>query len=148
MSERIRRPRAALRWLAVAWAAPCSAIGLGLGAVAVLVGGRARRVEGVLEFALPTHRRLGRALAARLPFGAITFGHVVFGIDPQQLERLRAHERAHVRQYEWLGPLFLLAYPLASVVAAARGLPAYRGNWFEVQARRVAGARSNASSLP
>ncbi len=138
---------AALRWLAVAWAAPCSSIGLAMGGVALLLGGRARRVEGVLEFSLPAHRRLGRALAARLPFGAITFGHVVFGVDPQQLDLLRAHERAHVRQYEWLGPLFLIAYPLASVVAAARGLPAYRGNWFEVQARRVAGARSDARPL-
>ncbi len=147
-SPRRRPMTAALRVLAVAWAAPCSLIGLVMGGVALMLGGRARRVEGVLEFALPTQRPLGRALAARLPFGAITFGHVVFGIDPLQLELLRAHERVHVRQYEVLGPLFLIAYPLASVVAAARGRPAYRGNWFEVQARRVAGARNNASSLP
>lgn len=129
--------RTALRTLQIAWAAPCSAIGLGLGVVALLIGGRARRVAGVLEFSLPEHGRIGRALAARLPFAAITFGHVVCGVSTEQLARLRAHERVHVRQYEVLGPLFLLAYPLASLVAAARGRPAYRGNWFEVQARRA-----------
>jgi hypothetical protein len=137
-SGRRRRTTAWLRPLALTWASPCSLIGLVGGGVALLLGGRARRVDGVLEFSLPTQRRVGRALAAHLPVGAITFGHVVLGIDPQQLDLLRAHEHVHVRQYELLGPLFLVAYPLASVVAAVRGLPPYRGNWFEVQARRIA----------
>jgi hypothetical protein len=127
--------------LRLAWAAPCSLIGLCCGAVALLLGGRVGVVAGALEFSLPEDRRLGRAIAARLPFGAITFGHVVFGIDPGQLALLRAHERVHVRQYEILGPLFLLAYPLASLVAAARGRPPYRANWFEVQARRETAAQ-------
>ena len=43
-----------------------------------------------------------------------------------------------------LGPLFLRAYPLASRVAALRGMPAYRGNWFEVQAYRAQAARDEA----
>lgn len=131
IAKRLRRA------LLIAWAAPCSAIGLCLGAVALLLGGQAQRVAGVLEISLPERGRAGRALAARLPFAAITFGHVVFGVSPGELARLRAHEHVHVRQYEALGPLFLLAYPLASLVAAASGLPAYRGNWFEVQARRA-----------
>ena len=130
-----RRPW--MRALLIAWVAPCSAIGLCLGVIALLLGGRARRVAGVLEFWLPERGRLVRALTARLPFAAITFGHVVIGANREQLVRLRAHERVHVRQYEALGPLFLLAYPLASLIAAARGLPAYRGNWFEVQAYRA-----------
>jgi uncharacterized protein YbjT (DUF2867 family) len=135
------------RLLRIAWAAPCSLIGLCGGAVALLLGGRVRAAAGALEFSLPADRRLGAALAARLPFGAITFGHVVVGVDPEQLELLRAHERVHVRQYEVLGPLFLLAYPLASIVAAARGRPAYLGNWFEVQARRVVAAEGMAVPL-
>jgi hypothetical protein len=129
-----------LRLLLIAWAAPCSLIGLCWGVVALSMGGRAGIAAGALEFSLPANGRFGRALAARLPFAAITFGHVVLGVSQEQLTLLRAHERVHVRQYEVLGPLFLLAYPLASVVAAARGRPPYRGNWFEVQAHRAAGA--------
>ena len=56
-----------------------------------------------------------------------------------KLERLRAHEHAHVRQYEQWGIFFLLAYPAASVWQWLRGRRAYVDNWFEVQARRSAG---------
>ena len=142
-----RRWPAPMHWLLVAWAAPCTLIGLCIGTVALLLGGRAGAAAGALEFSLPSHRRIGRAIATCLPFGAITFGHVVFGISPEQLVLLRDHERVHVRQYEVLGPLFLLAYPLASIVAALRGRPAYRGNWFEVQAYRAVDNRGGASGL-
>jgi hypothetical protein len=140
MTRRLRR------LLAVTWAAPCSLIGLCLGALALLVGGRGARVGGVLEFSFPVHHGLGRSIAARLTFAAITFGHVVVGTAPVQLALLRAHERVHVRQYEILGPLFLVAYPLASILAAARGRPPYRGNWFEEQARRAAAADGGAAA--
>jgi hypothetical protein len=134
------------RLLAFTWAAPCSLIGLCFGALALIVGGRGARVGGVLEFSFPTHHGLGRSIAARLPFGAITFGHVVVGTAPRQLALLRAHERVHVRQYEILGPLFLVAYPLARIRAAGRGRPPYRGNWFEVQARRAVAADGGAAA--
>ncbi len=50
------------------------------------------------------------------------------------LRDVLSHERIHVRQVERWGPLFLPAYVLASVVAQARGLDAYRDNPFEREA--------------
>ena len=76
----------------------------------------------------------------RLPFAAITFGHVVVALSGRQLAVLRAHEHVHVRQYEVLGALFFPAYALASLVALARRRSAYAGNAFEVQACRKCGS--------
>ena len=61
-------------------------------------------------------------------------GHVILGVSATELDRLRAHEHVHVRQYERLGVFFFVAYPLASLVARARGRCAYRGNRYEVEA--------------
>lgn len=122
------------RLLKYAWAAPCSAVGLALGAVACLAGGSARLVGGVLEVALaeaPRH--------SRLPFHAITFGHVILGTDPEALARLRAHERVHVEQYERWGAFFFLAYPASSLYRWLQGRQPYRDNHFEVQARERGG---------
>ena len=50
------------------------------------------------------------------PFNAITFGHVVVLATSQtELDRLRAHEQAHVRQYEKWAVFFFVAYPAASL---------------------------------
>lgn len=124
----------ALRALAYLWAAPCTAVGLLAAAVACLWGARARVVEGVLEVALGAapHR-------PRLPFQAITLGHVVVGVDAEVLARVRAHEQVHVRQYERWGLLFFLAYPAASLHAWLRGGDAYRDNAFEREARAKGG---------
>jgi regulator of nucleoside diphosphate kinase len=73
-----------------------------------------------------------------LPIVAITFGHVVLGRSAGDLERLRAHEHAHVAQYERWGPLFLIAYPLASLLALLRTGRPYHDNCFEVAARAAA----------
>lgn len=122
------RFRRMLRW---AWAAPCSLLGLAVAMPLLVAGGRARLVQGVLEVApqRPSPR------LARLPFAAITLGHVVLGIGHDELARLRVHEHAHVAQYERWGALFLLAYPLAGAWAWWRGGCPYRDNCFEVQAR-------------
>ncbi|BCL77058.1 hypothetical protein JHS3_27940 [Jeongeupia sp. HS-3] len=113
-----------------AWAAPCSCLGLLLAAVVLLAGGTMARRAGVLEVAL---RRDSRP--TRLPFAAITLGHVIVGIDRQTLRQLRAHERVHVGQYERWGALLLLAYPLASLHAWLRGRRPYLDNRFEREAR-------------
>jgi hypothetical protein len=63
---------------------------------------------------------------------------VILGISRAELARLRAHEQVHVRQYELLGPLFLLAYPAASLLAWLRGQCPYAGNAFERHACREA----------
>lgn len=115
------------------WALPCSAIGALLGVLILFAGGSLCREGRTIEFALST-RLANSACGRRLPFVAITFGQVILGISRAELERVRAHERIHVRQYERLGVFFLLAYPLASVLAGLRGECPYRGNRFEVEA--------------
>lgn len=132
-----RRPRPAGRlgrWARRLWASPNTLIGLALGLLLLPFGARLRIVDGVIEIAArraPPRRRW--------PFTAITFGHVVLGTHAQELQRLRAHERVHVRQCERWGPLFLPAYLLAGAWQWLRGRDAYRDNPFEVEARRLGG---------
>ena len=107
------------------WAAPCSAIGLFL----ALFFRRRYVTRGVIVAeGASWPRRLGWR------YRAITFGHVILSLDELDPETFE-HELVHVRQYERWGPLFFLAYPLASMGAAARGLAPYRDNPFEVEAR-------------
>jgi len=126
--------RSRLRSLAgVAWALPCSLVGATFGLLILLAGGSLRRVGPALECALS--RRMQRsAFVQTLPFAAITFGHVVLGTSHEELSRLRPHEHVHVRQYERLGIFFLIAYPLASLMAWARRRCPYRDNRFELEA--------------
>jgi hypothetical protein len=128
-----------LRLLAYAWAAPYSAFGLALGVLALLLGARAHIHEGALEFG---GGRLG-VLLARLPapfcFSAITFGHVILGVDHAALGACRAHEQVHVRQYERWGPLFVPAYLLSSLLQLVRGRRPYLDNRFEREAYSTAG---------
>lgn len=116
----------ALRTLAYLWALPGTLIGLLLGATTLT---RPQVRDGVLVF---FGRRGFAALHRRLGFAAITLGHVMIASAPLE-ETLWAHERVHVRQWERLGPLMLVAYPLASVAG-------YRRNPFEAAARRRTGA--------
>jgi hypothetical protein len=120
---------------AYAWAAPTTALGLMVVPVALVSGGDARWVDGVLE----VYGGATRFLLARctlLPGGAsaMTLGHVVLGQDAAALEWSRSHERVHVRQCERWGPLFIPAYLLGSVLALLRGGQAYRDNPFEREA--------------
>jgi hypothetical protein len=95
---------------------------------------RASLVAGVIEIHGPglrwllTHGTFVRGVLA------ITFGHVVLGCDAEVLQRTRAHERVHVRQYEQWGPFFIPAYLVASLWAAASGRHAYYDNYFELEA--------------
>lgn len=120
--------------LRMAWAAPCTLVGLVLGFAVILGGGSARRVGRVVEFAPGDAGTATRRLRALLPFAAITFGHAVIGLSHADLQRLRAHERVHVRQYEALGPLFFPAYGASSLMAWLTGQSPYRGNRFEIEA--------------
>lgn len=97
------------RLAAYLWAAPCSLLGLLLALPLLLCGARASRQHGALEIALWPDDKV-----RRLPFAAITFGHVIIGQNRLLLARLRAHEQVHVRQYQRWGVLFLLAYPAAA----------------------------------
>jgi hypothetical protein len=120
-----------LRYL---WAFPNTAIGLLLVVPALVSGGKARRVQGVLEIT-------GRAVAWVLqhfpfsgPIVALTLGHVVLCADEETLERWRSHELIHVRQYERWGPFFIPAYLFSSLAARLKGNDSYHDNRFEAEA--------------
>jgi hypothetical protein len=129
--EIIDRMRRALIYL---WAGPTTLVGLLALLLTLASGGRAAVVGGVLEvsggFATGFLRRW--PVRAR----AMTLGHVVLGRDRAALASTRVHERAHVRQAERWGPLFLPAYAAASLWAFLRGGHRYLDNHFEVEARR------------
>ena len=140
---------AALRWavpalrpLVWAWAGPGTLVGLALLALARASGGVARRHQGTLE-------AYGGALGALLSFvsgrarrvQAVTLGHVILARDAASLDDFRAHERAHVRQWELWGPLFPPAYLTASLWAWLRGRDPYLANRFE---REASGPRRDA----
>jgi hypothetical protein len=125
----MRRRAARSRVLLRLWASPWSLLGM---ALAPFFARRSLR-DGVLLCE-------GAAWPRRLGFRhrAMTLGHVVLCIDVIDDETW-SHELVHVAQYERLGPLFLLAYALASLVARARGGHVYSDNRFEREARRRAG---------
>ncbi len=133
------------------WAAPASALGVILGAVGIVGGGRLSLHTGVLEVE-------GRLLAWGLTHltwledgaTAITFGHVVLARDAASLVWTRGHERVHVRQYERWGPLFIPLYVAASAWVMAHGRDPYWDNPFEREAREVdaAGAVATSSRAP
>jgi hypothetical protein len=115
------------------WAAPCSLLGLLIGAAGLLAGGRMRWVDGALECCLE-QGALAAWLQCHQPFAAITLGHVIVALHKEDLQRLRAHERVHVRQFERWGVLMLLLYPAASAWAWWQGEDAYFANCFEREA--------------
>jgi hypothetical protein len=112
------------------WAFPVTAVGLLLALAALVTGGRARPVSGVLE----VHGGCARWLLRRGGGAAMTVGHVILGRDATCLERSRGHDRVHVRQFEHWGPLLLPLYVLAGWVARRRGLDPHLDNPFEQEA--------------
>jgi hypothetical protein len=121
----------AVRYL---WAGPMTLLGLAI-ALCMLRRGHIALVDGIVEAHGPM---LGRALRRMIPLAggadAMTLGHVVIARDAQALEATRAHERAHVRQYELWGALFVPAYFMASLCAVVQGGHPYYDNRFERQA--------------
>jgi hypothetical protein len=123
----------ALRYL---WVLPVSLFGVLVALIARSSGGTLRWVDGVLEVAggWPAW-----VLRRGFPFSgtvaAITLGHVVAGVSLEALTATRAHERAHVRQFERWGMLMVVLYPLASLLAWVRGGHPYLDNGFEREAR-------------
>jgi len=114
--------------LGFVWALPTTLLGLLAGA---LTFQPPRLVEGLLVFDRAGARGLLRVLAA-MDRAAMTLGFVIVSSVPVQ-GRLLAHERHHIRQAMWWGPLFVPAY---LALAAVFG---YRRHPFERAARRAAG---------
>ncbi|KVW95682.1 hypothetical protein [Thiobacillus denitrificans] len=138
-----------LRALLYLWALPVTLLGMLVAAIARSSGGTLLRVDGVLEAAggWPAW-----VLRRGFPFSgavaAITLGHVVVGESLDALTATRAHERAHVRQFERWGVLLLVLYPLAGLIAWARGGHPYRDNVFECEARATESAARVKSARP
>jgi hypothetical protein len=127
-----------LRVLLYLWPLPVTLLGMLVALIARSSGGKLQRVNGVLESAGGWPARV---LRHGFPFSgavaAITLGHVVVGVSLDALTATRAHERAHVRQFERWGVLLLVLYPLAGLFAWLRGGNPYRDNVFEREARSV-----------
>lgn len=122
-----------LRYL---WALPVTLLGVLVVVMARSSGGSVQKVDGVLESAGGWPARI---LRRGVPFSgsvaAMTLGHVVVGVSLDALSATRAHERAHVQQFERWGMLLLVLYPLAGLLALLRGGNPYRDNIFELEAR-------------
>lgn len=116
------------------WASPWTLLGLTVGTIGLLTGGRARRRGPVVEF----YGGVVERLLARLPNRplAMTLGHTILGASAAGLDVVRAHELVHVRQYEQWGPAFVPAYLLCSLRLWLTGKDAYRDNPFEIEAYR------------
>ena len=119
------------------WALPCSAVGVLLGMIVFCMGGSFRCVGHTIEVALSPAQDQVPHWAARLRFAGITFGQVIVGQSHQVLAELRLHERVHVRQYERLGLLFFVAYPISSLAAWLQGKSPYLANRFEQEAIKL-----------
>ncbi len=143
------RFRHVLRYL---WAAPGTLVGAAVTLPVLMTGGRARRVDGVIEV---EGRLLHHALRRFVPLHggalAMTLGHVVVARDAAALDRTRQHERVHVGQYERWGVFFIPAYFAAALYIAARGGRPYQDNPFEMEARanaRQSAAKASATGKP
>lgn len=117
------------------WALPNTLIGLAPLPILLLQRGAHVHVHtGVLELSGGIVTTLLRRGVFGVKPGAMTLGHVVWGLDPLHLQHTRPHERIHVRQYERWGPFFLPAYLLCSLVQHLRGKNHYLDNPFEREA--------------
>lgn len=127
------------RLMKLTWVAPCSLVGLIAASAVLLCGGSARRASGTLEVTLRHSEAECPAIAKCLPFRAIALGHVIIAVGQLDLERLRAHELVHVRQYERWGIVFFVAYAASGIWQVLNGRNPYWNNHFEVQARLLSG---------
>lgn len=134
-----RSEPSAMRWLKftrLLWAAPCSAVGLVLALIPLVLGGKAKWSAGALEVTYRQSQASCGKLARTLPFRGIVFGHVILAVTREELQYIGAHERVHVEQYERWGPLFFLAYGASSLWQLLKGRSPYWYNHFEIQARQ------------
>jgi hypothetical protein len=121
--------------LKVGWALPCSLVGLGVAAPILLCGGKVTLVSSAVAVTWAESGSRCRTWTTRLPFRALTLGHVILAVTSGELHQLLPHELVHVRQYERWGMFFFPAYAASSMWQLLIGRRAYWDNWFEVQAR-------------
>ena len=119
------------------WVSPATAVGLMFCVIAMCAGATPRIVHGTIEVAGGRLRDLSSLLPPYARFGAITFGHVIIGLDHPLLSSVRAHELVHVQQYERWGVLFFPLYLASSIVQLMGGRHPYLDNAFEREARVI-----------
>lgn len=128
LATRLRWPRPrsrapVARTLRALWTLPTNLVGHLAGLL--VSGGRPRRVGGSAARAWVYAIRPGLGLDW---VGAVTLGHAILArpgmLDgPGRHSRLTlAHELAHTRQHDWLGPLYLPLHVLAQSLSAALSL--------------------------
>lgn len=127
----MRDVHTSLRYL---WALPATVVGLLFAAIAMCGGATLQPVEGALEVAGGRLLRGILTLPSSVRFIAITFGHVIIGVDHAVLSSARAHEHVHVQQYERWGVLFFPIYLASSIIQLLRGRHFYSDNVFEREA--------------
>jgi len=125
-----------MKLLRYIWALPNTLLGLVFVPMALFSKARMEIVDGVMEI----HGGfvswfLKHCWPTRGYVAALTLGHIVLGYNKELLSAFRRHERAHVRQCEILGPLFLPVYLASSLWSWIRGRGAYQGNYLERKAR-------------
>lgn len=126
--------RALITIIRYAWPSPATMLGLLLALVVICFGARLRLVDGVIEVAGGRLSRIFHSLPRFFRFEAITFGHVVIGLNHPLLALVRAHEHVHVRQYERWGALLIPLYLCSSIIQLLKGRDPYLNNRFERQA--------------
>ena len=125
-----------LKLCKIIWASPYSLLGILIGVVGLLTGGKVRWKSGAVEFYGGATRWFVRHLPTGCHTVGITLGHVILGQNADGLDFAEKHERVHVRQFEMWGPLMGPAYLLASLWVWWRGGNIYFDNPFEVEAYR------------
>ena len=126
--------------VAYLWASPATLVAMALFLpLAWIGGGQARWVSGVLEIHGGGLKFfLSKLIPIRGGATALTMGHVVVSRDLEGLDRTRAHERVHVRQYETLGPLMVPTYLALSAYVWLTGRHYYFDHPLEAEARQGA----------
>lgn len=119
------------------WAAPCSAAGLLISLLAILLGAKAQVRDGTLQVVGGRLAERIARLPTRLSILAFTNGHVIYAVSQTAMDSFRAHELVHVRQYERWGPLFPVLYLGSSLIQKLKGRDPYFSNCFEQAARKA-----------
>ncbi len=123
-----------LKTILIVWASPYTAIGMLIGGIGLLFGGKARFREGAIEFYGGSTAWIVRHLPTGEYTLGMTLGHVIIGQTEAGLDVCCFHERVHVRQFERWGPFMGPAYLGASAWLWIIGRDAYRDNPFECEA--------------
>ncbi len=126
-----------LTFLGYLWAAPVTLIGLLLGLMSLLTGGKVQFIQGVVEFHGGVMKWFLQHNLLAGNAAAMTLGHVIFGQTKDDLDFAREHEQVHVRQFARWGIFMAPAYLGCSLWLWLRGKNPYFDNPFEIEAYRI-----------